>query len=165
MGLWYWFIHFNRIYSPVVSKIYQLSTTQLWQGCSDKVALTSLLWQGCSDKVALTRLLWQGCSDKLLRQVAQTSYSDRLLWPVAQTGCSDKHKGQFHKAYTNYSLNIRSGNTSSQKPWHPNHMQLILVWVGAPCVNHLIYHSALRIVPIFSHYTFSLRPTLIYSNT
>jgi len=67
-------IHPFQSHGPVVRKICQSNTTRLWQGCtdrslwqgrSDKVALTRSLWQGHSDKVALTRSLWQGRSDKV----------------------------------------------------------------------------------------------------
>jgi len=114
MGPWHWFIHFNRLNSPVVSKIRQLSTTRLWHGFSDMVfwygRSDRSLWQGHSD-----RLIWHGCSDTSLwhslsdillwhgrtHRLLWQGCSDRLLWQVALTGLSDRLFRQGHPTLTN----------------------------------------------------------------
>jgi hypothetical protein len=91
-----------------VSIVCQLSTTSLWEGCTerllskgrtDKVTLTRSLWQGHSDKVTLTRSLWQGHSDKVtLTRSLWQGRSDRVLWQGVLTGCSENHMLLFDQA-------------------------------------------------------------------
>ena len=89
-------IHPFQPHGPVVSTICQLSTTRLWQGCTDRSLWQGCtdrsLWQGCYDKVAMTRSLWQGRSDKvtLTRSLWQGRSDKVTLTRSLWQGRSDK---------------------------------------------------------------------------
>jgi len=63
------FIHPFQLHGTVVSKICQLSTTLLWQDCTDRS-----LWQGSSDKVTLTSTSY-----------SSNKHSANFGWPTLTT--------------------------------------------------------------------------------